>query len=646
MSGVIFFFVSQQALDLTFALFLTGFTTLTLSFFALAYLIDQVEESDVHWFSGKLSFAWFWTAVFVASMLASAGIFMVMPKNLRDPVNGAQAVVLPMRASSSLQLPQVSPEFKDPKVAMPLTADSRVFEDETASASPGSGEDGANDSQTGTDDGPDGDGSESANQAGERDVAGDEPGFGAMRDIGGEPLPPVDMESVVVQVRSPVMTYWRAQAYDRFTGEAWESDDTYMPKYTQNDARAIYAAPQPPGVGSRPLYNQTFFMRQTVPESEIFTGYSAMVAAVPIPEPGLNQLHEGAVYRAISSIPDFDREALANADPSSRLQNRYHRIPRDMLVLRRLESQVTAGVFSDVERVRNIVAYLDRHYTLDLNAPDQLLLSRAPDEFLADESSGTVLDFATATVLMARSAGVPARLVVGYLPGEFDVLSGTYIVRERERHAWAEVYFGGMGWVPFDATPRLAASAFGEGGTIDPGRVASFAGNLQGDEILDAVKSAPGKVMEAIEQGLERSGGMIAVAFVAIALLAGAAFLYWKLLYARSKRTFSARYQRLEGDGREAVIATYSRAERLLSKAGYAPRPAAAGIGEYFDFVSKSTGLPLVDFGWLRNAASRAAYDPNASMSAEAIEARAHLEALKQALKQKKPNDSNERKNT
>jgi transglutaminase-like putative cysteine protease len=63
------------------------------------------------------------------------------------------------------------------------------------------------------------------------------------------------------------------------------------------------------------------------------------------------------------------------------------------------------------------------------------------------------MDLATATVLLARGAGIAARLVTGYLPGQFDPLSGTYMVRESDRHAWAEVFFSNSGWVPFDSAP-------------------------------------------------------------------------------------------------------------------------------------------------------------------------------------------------
>ena len=56
---------------------------------------------------------------------------------------------------------------------------------------------------------------------------------------------------------------------------------------------------------------------------------------------------------------------------------------------------------------------------------------------------------------MARSVGVPARLATGFIPGEFDQAGGRFIVRERDAHAWAEVWFPETGWVTFDPTAAV-----------------------------------------------------------------------------------------------------------------------------------------------------------------------------------------------
>jgi transglutaminase-like putative cysteine protease len=75
--------------------------------------------------------------------------------------------------------------------------------------------------------------------------------------------------------------------------------------------------------------------------------------------------------------------------------------------------------------------------------------------------------FATAMVILARAAGIPARYVTGYLQGERNRFSRRFVVRQSDAHAWAEVYFPGAGWVTFDATPAAGRGTGEETGWID-----------------------------------------------------------------------------------------------------------------------------------------------------------------------------------
>ncbi len=58
--------------------------------------------------------------------------------------------------------------------------------------------------------------------------------------------------------------------------------------------------------------------------------------------------------------------------------------------------------------------------------------------------------------LMLRMAGIPARVASGFSPGSYNKDSGEYRVRDLDAHSWVEVYFTGIGWVPFDPTPSAA----------------------------------------------------------------------------------------------------------------------------------------------------------------------------------------------
>jgi hypothetical protein len=60
-------------------------------------------------------------------------------------------------------------------------------------------------------------------------------------------------------------------------------------------------------------------------------------------------------------------------------------------------------------------------------------------------------------VVLARAAGIPARLAIGYASGIYNLNSRRFIVTQAEAHSWVEVYFPGTGWVPFEPTAGLPA---------------------------------------------------------------------------------------------------------------------------------------------------------------------------------------------
>jgi hypothetical protein len=71
--------------------------------------------------------------------------------------------------------------------------------------------------------------------------------------------------------------------------------------------------------------------------------------------------------------------------------------------------------------------------------------------FLFDTKTGFCNYYATAEVVLLRSMGIPARMAVGFSQGEYEP-PNLYTVRQRDAHAWPEVYFPGNGWVEFEPT--------------------------------------------------------------------------------------------------------------------------------------------------------------------------------------------------
>jgi hypothetical protein len=76
------------------------------------------------------------------------------------------------------------------------------------------------------------------------------------------------------------------------------------------------------------------------------------------------------------------------------------------------------------------------------------------DEESPNYHAGYCENFATAMAVMARTLGVPSRVVLGFTPGEPTEQDNVYVVRDRNAHAWVELWIPTQGWVRFDPTPR------------------------------------------------------------------------------------------------------------------------------------------------------------------------------------------------
>jgi len=68
---------------------------------------------------------------------------------------------------------------------------------------------------------------------------------------------------------------------------------------------------------------------------------------------------------------------------------------------------------------------------------------------------------------LLRAAGIPARLAVGFAQGRYDSKNNDYIVRQRDSHAWPEVYFNNLGWVEFEPTSAQPALDLPLGEKVD-----------------------------------------------------------------------------------------------------------------------------------------------------------------------------------
>ena len=127
--------------------------------------------------------------------------------------------------------------------------------------------------------------------------------------------------------------------------------------------------------------------------------------------------------------------------------------PKVKEIAQRLKSEV-ADPTDHAVLADHIKAYLlSGELTYTLNRIDVKSGVEPVEDLLLGSKKGHCEYFATAMTVLCQLAGVPARIVAGYRGGEFNTAGDFYQVREKDAHAWVEVYLEDHGWTTYDPTP-------------------------------------------------------------------------------------------------------------------------------------------------------------------------------------------------
>lgn len=269
----------------------------------------------------------------------------------------------------------------------------------------------------------------------------------------------------VLRIQCERALLWRGMTYDRYTGRSWEQTRTENWEIRRSESLGGFeihlnkAAPSE--LAKRPVVVQKIRAEKQMP-SLLFG--AAEPVQVEGPFSHLRQTDggsllvptmvvKGGVYLVHSAIPDdFTPAQLQSAgtDYPPQIEARYRpELPFGAERIRELTQQVIAGAKTPYERARAIQEYLEQNYVYG-DIPEVPWGEDVASYFLFRSRQGVCDLFATAMVLMAREAGIPARLATGFAPGQFDPLRREYLITHKEAHAWAELYFPHYGWIPFD----------------------------------------------------------------------------------------------------------------------------------------------------------------------------------------------------
>ncbi|MGZ4431387.1 MAG: transglutaminase TgpA family protein [Gaiellales bacterium] len=410
-------------------------------------------------------------------------------------------------------------------------------------------------------------------------------------------------DGAVMTVGATRPYYMRAVTYDVYTGHGWSSSKGSDRRVAAGDRIFPGDTPERP-LAAFAVETVTVEVQGGVGRNIFTPGYpTTVLAPLVVVEPGglplLGALQSGVAlqagkgYQVTAAITNATEAMLAGAGTTypAEIKATYTGTKGVTQRTADLAHQVVqdANATDPYHEAKALAAYLrtDPRFTYRTIAALPSDPNRDITDFFLFDKNGQVgycEYFATAMVVMARTLGLPARVAVGYAPGE-RISPSVYQVREKNAHAWAEVYFPGYGWQIFEATKSIApvdrapgagvvppvqppASGFDIGTSFREGK------NLGEVSTLPSFQPVPGGFQAGGQRPADEARiGNTWIFIVGLALLL--AFAAWRLLRGRRRFRFLA-----PGDRQWQRLAV------AADRAGVAQRPAET-VYEYASWLEE-----------------------------------------------------------
>jgi len=345
--------------------------------------------------------------------------------------------------------------------------------------------------------------------------------------------------------------YWRSLTYDLYVYFGWYTGDTEIIEYSAGERTITPTLGLTPT--RRPL-QQNVRIIDDVDNMVFVAGTLVSVdqdynVAWRTPEDTFAATTRAETYRAESLLPVFTVEQLqaAGTDYPDWVRSRYlwlpDTVPERVIALAR---DLTATEPTPYDRAYAIETYL-RTYPYNLDVPKPTGTRDVADYFLFELQEGYCDYYATAMVVMARAAGLPARYVTGYATGSYDYTEGSYLVVEANAHSWAEVYFPGYGWIEFEPTAGLPAIERPSEGTVEPFEPPPIPSKLDEEQVI----TQPWWNVTKWPWWLTSTVGL---ALLALAILAWIGIDAWWLRRLKPATVVTTLYRRLRRQARRLAV--------------------------------------------------------------------------------------------
>jgi hypothetical protein len=263
------------------------------------------------------------------------------------------------------------------------------------------------------------------------------------------------------------------------------------------------------------------------------------------------------------------------ATPAAIRRSPYARVSR-------LARRLARGEDTTYDVVRAVQRHLRGDYTYDERPPRRRFPLAA---FLFRDRVGYCQQFSGAMALMLRMLNIPARVAAGFTPGSYNRDTKEYRVRDLDAHSWVEVWFKGIGWVPFDPTPSIApadSQSSAEAASASRGSGAT-------GEIPD-VRADRGGTIPQSTGGAGDGGGGDQTALDAWMVLVAAALIALAALGVASMRSVVRRRAPLGGEERDLA-----ELRRALARTGR-PLPPRTTLRQLESTLERTAGAAAVRY--------------------------------------------------
>lgn len=453
-------------------------------------------------------------------------------------------------------------------------------------------------------------------------TVGTGPGIDATLQLGDDLRRPREVEVLRVRSDAPTAPYLRATTLSQLEGSVWEPDKVRTVALENETALGVVEVdPEIRLTDYTTNVEVTNLSSPWLPvpyPAVVVNGLEGSWAAAPYNRTVVTRASstQGQSYEIVAKVPRPTLEQIrARAAGGPDQRDGTTALPAEISpIVAELAAEVTAGTTNDYDALVALQSWFrgtDFRYSLE--APVREDFDGSGTDAVAtflEVREGYCIHFASAFALMARTLGMPSRIVVGYLPGSVtsDAVDRqtVYAVSSGQLHAWPEVHFEGIGWLPFEPTnglgvPTSFTAAAAPDGVVDPAAAAPAPSTSASPGAGLTPDDADAEQMDSDADAIAATANPLPSVTVVLGILFALAIPGLIRELRRRQSLASAR----SGDAAAAWLAVQDAAIDLGIDVPASETPRAFGVR-----LVQQHGAPAAEMSLLISAIERASYAP------------------------------------